>query len=241
MQPCNTGISLAAADSVLERLQPFIEDTVDNLRRSTFREDPIAGRKYSRATSIMSSAYKRHGQILDRALLERLKDCARLRVWREDEFKLSHESLKQFRIHERIDKCLSIQFEYGERERAIPVDIIVFDEDIREIRSYNVKRGNGSYDGGKRRIIQTDLLRTNMLLLDYAKKAGVAANSAHANIIFYYGLLSIPRPLALSGKELDDHFRFPVRAAIEEVNAYFTARLHAIIEEGDAVGELPDE
>ena len=59
--------------------------------------------------------------------------------------------------------------------------------------SYNVKRGNGSYDGGKRRLIEGDLLRTHMLLKDYGRKMGIAASAARARIIFYYGLLSIPK------------------------------------------------
>jgi hypothetical protein len=44
-------------------------------------------------------------------------------------------------------------------------------------------------------------------------------------------LLSIPKPLALSGTELDDHFCFPVIDAIEEVNGYFRQRLYSLIEE----------
>ena len=161
--------------SVLERLLPSIDDAIGKLRSTTFREDPIGGRKYSRATSIMSSAYKRHGQILDAALLERLKECARLKVWREDDFKLSQESLKQLHINQRIEKCERTQLEYGDRERTIPIDIIVHDTESGSLTSYNVKRGNGSYDGGKRRIIQSDLLRTHMLLMDYGRKLGVMA------------------------------------------------------------------
>jgi hypothetical protein len=179
----------------------------------------------------MSSAYKRHGQILDLTLLERLKDCARFQVWREDDFKLSHESLKQLRIHDRIEKCMRIELEYGDRERTIPIDIIVFDSKNRTLSSYNVKRGNGSYDSGKRRIILGDLLRTNMHLMDYGRKSGFSLISSHAHIVFYYGLLSIPKPLGIAGHELDVHFGFPVVEAIEYVNKYFKDRLHALIEE----------
>lgn len=224
-------VSQGSLEYVLERLRPFIDGTIDRLRESAFREDPIAGRKYSRATSIVSSAYKRHGQLLDKALIERLKDCSQFEVWREDDFKLSHESLRELRIHDRIERCLRVQLEYGDRERTIPVDILVFDKQTGVLKSYNVKRGNGSYDGGKRRIIQGDLLRTNMHLLDYGKKTGLHPTAVHAHIIFYYGLLSIPKPLALAGTDLDGHFGFPVISAIEYVNEYFKSQLHALIEE----------
>lgn len=223
-------VSRTELESYLDRLRPLVDDTIEKLGEASFREDPIAGRKYSRATSIMSSAYKRHGQILDFALLERLKDCARLKVWTEDDFKLSHESKRQIQITDRIDPLLRTNLPYGERESSIFVDIIVFDSEAGTLRSYNVKRGNGSYDGAKRRIIQGELLRTHMLLADYGRSVGVQAETTHAHIVFYYGLLSLPRPLAMTGEELDAHFNFQVRDAIEYVNAYFVSRLHALVE-----------
>lgn len=53
-------------------------------------------------------------------------------------------------------------------------------------------------------------------LLDYGRKAGLDPSSTQAHIIFYYGLLSLPRPLAVAGKDLDEHFDFPVIEAIEQ-------------------------
>ncbi len=126
---------------------------------------------------------------------------------------------------------LQVQLPYGERERAVRVDILVFDEARHSLNAYNVKRGNGSYDGGKRRIIHEELIRTQMLLSDYGSKTGFVAETSHAYIIFYYGLLSLPPPLAITGDDLDEHFQFPVREAIEFVNAYFVARLSELIEQ----------
>jgi hypothetical protein len=34
-----------------------------------------------------------------------------------------------------------------------------------------------------------------------------------------------------AGSKLDSHFRFPIRGAIEQVNSYFVARLHRLIEQ----------
>jgi hypothetical protein len=42
-----------------------------------------------------------------------------------------------------------------------------------------------------------------------------------SHIIFYYGKCSIPKPFAITGAELDEHFGWPVLEAIEEVNVYF--------------------
>ena len=225
--------SVHELDEYLERMQPTVDDTVRKLASAEFRDDPIAGRKYSRTTSIISSAYKRHGAILHRALLERLRDCARLRVWIEDDFKLSHDSLREVRIAERLDSLLSSQLPYGDRERTVCADIMVFDEEDRSLRTYSVKRGNGSYDGGKKRIIYEELVRTQMLLSDYGRGLGLMPETSQAHIIFYYGVLSLPPPLAIAGNDLDDHFRFPVRQAIESVNAYFVGQLTELIEQDD--------
>lgn len=230
MKPTTFAKASPELQEFLERMRPMVDQTIERLGAATFREDPIAGRKYSRATSIIGSAYKRHGALLEKALLERLKDCSRLRVWTEQDFKLSHESLTKVRVSDRMEPLLRAQLPYGDRERAIRVDILVFDAESEKLTSYNVKRGNGSYDGGKRRIIQEDLLRTHMLLTDYGRTLNLRPLSSHAHIIFYYGLLSLPRPLALAGAELNDHFRFEVGAAIESVNALFVQRLHELIE-----------
>jgi hypothetical protein len=52
----------------MERVTPVVDDTIKALAKTKFVQDPVAGIKYSRATSIISSAYKRHGRILETAL-----------------------------------------------------------------------------------------------------------------------------------------------------------------------------
>jgi hypothetical protein len=49
----------------MERVAPVVDDTIRALANVRFVEDPVAGVRYSRATSIVSSAYKRHGRILE--------------------------------------------------------------------------------------------------------------------------------------------------------------------------------
>jgi hypothetical protein len=51
--------------SFMERVTPVVDETIRALAKVKFVEDPIAGVGYSRATSIVSSAYKRHGRILE--------------------------------------------------------------------------------------------------------------------------------------------------------------------------------
>jgi hypothetical protein len=58
---------------VLDLIRPEIESTIKRLDLKDFDPDPIAGPHFSRITSVMSSAYKRHGYILERASLESLR------------------------------------------------------------------------------------------------------------------------------------------------------------------------
>ena len=47
--------------SVLDLVKDEIEKTIQSLEAKTFLADPIAGPHFSKITSVMSSAYKRHG------------------------------------------------------------------------------------------------------------------------------------------------------------------------------------
>jgi hypothetical protein len=73
----------------MDRVTPVVDETIRALAKKKFMQDPVAGLKYSRATSIISSAYKRHGRILETALRESLRESNRHKVWHEDAFRVS--------------------------------------------------------------------------------------------------------------------------------------------------------
>jgi len=78
--------------SFMERVSPIVDTTIRTLAKTKFVIDPIAGPKYSRATSIVSSAYKRHGRILEVAIREGLRDSNRHTIWQDETFRVSHEA-----------------------------------------------------------------------------------------------------------------------------------------------------
>src|ERR1700676_3781981 len=71
---------------VLDLVKEEIEKTIHSLEAKTFLADPIAGPHFSKITSVMSSAYKRHGYILERAILEALRLCPHFEVWNDPIF-----------------------------------------------------------------------------------------------------------------------------------------------------------
>jgi hypothetical protein len=157
----------------LETVRPFVDNTINALSKVDFRDDPIAGRKYARATSIVSSAYKRHGKIIERALYERLRQNNRLSVWTDEKFSVSPAAENTFSTSSHQD-CLVSELPYGPTKRTLQIDLIVFDQLNGGLCAYEIKRGNGNFDSGKIRSVMRDLLCTHMLLKSYGKARGHA-------------------------------------------------------------------
>src|ERR1700730_11659946 len=103
----------------MERVCPVVDDTIRALSKKKFSEDPVAGVRYSRATSIVSSAYKRHGRILETALRESLRESNRHKVWQEDAFRVSRAA----------DTLLGSQDENACRQSSLPYALDLVDAD----------------------------------------------------------------------------------------------------------------
>jgi hypothetical protein len=213
----------------MERVAPIVDETISALVKVEFIPDPIAGTHYSRTTSIVSSAYKRHGKILEFALRESLRESNRHRVWNDEAFKVSREA-DALASTQDFEACRQSILPYGNSVRTLQVDMIAFDSADESIRAYEIKRGNGQFDAGKIRSITRDLKCIQVLLKNYGEVANLKPASAESKIIFYYGRRSIPRPWSLVKGELDEHFGFPVVERIEQANDYFRSRLHALLD-----------
>ena len=213
----------------MERVTPVVDETIRALAKVKFVEDPIAGVRYSRATSIVSSAYKRHGRILEFALRESLRESNRHTVWNDDVFKVSREA-DALANTQGLDACRQTTLPYGNSVRTLQVDMVAFDSADESIRAYEIKRGHGQFDAGKIRSITRDLKCIQVLLKSYGVLAKFEPASAESRIIFYYGVRSIPRPWSLIKGELDKHFGFPVVERIEQANDYFRTKLHDLLE-----------
>ena len=217
--------------STVDEMKPIIDLTIKSLSRAKFRVDPIGGDKYSRQTSIISSAYKRHGQILEVAIRNRLSECKYFDVGHEPTFKVS--DIADRAINGRnsdIPDSGLIELPYGSAGRNIQVDAFVFDRRINSLRCYEIKRGNGDFDAGKKRSLLRDILCAQSLLRSYGKTKGHDASIVEACVICYFGVRALPEPLCLTATELDDHFVFAVSEHVERVNEYFQEQLYLLLE-----------
>jgi hypothetical protein len=220
-------------ESVLDLVKDEVEKTIQRLDAKQFTPDPIAGRHFSKITSVMSSAYKRHGYILERAILEALKLCPHFEVWRDELFQVPSavDHIVAGSIAEPT-KLIGTDYPYSEGNRTLQVDTIVFDKNTGTLKAYEIKRGSGLHDSGKRRSMLRDTLGVQVLLKSYGKQRSLDVKEAFSHIIFYYGQCSIPKPFSLTGSELDEHFGWPVYEPVEEVNRYFQSRLFLILSGG---------
>jgi hypothetical protein len=112
---------------VLDLLKPEIEKTINGLDLRNFEPDPIAGPHFSKITSVMSSAYKRHGYILERAILESLRLCPHFEVWNDPAFQIASavEHVVDGSIAEPI-KLIGVDYPYSDGARKLQVDAVVF-------------------------------------------------------------------------------------------------------------------
>lgn len=217
--------------AVIDILKPEIESTIRRLDMKEFDPDPIAGKHFSKITSVMSSAYKRHGYILERAILEALRLCDRYEVWDDPEFHVAGavDHIVDGSIAQPLN-LIGTDYPYSKAGvRTLQVDAIVYDKNHKILRAYEIKRGYGLHDSGKRRSITRDLLAVQVLLRSYGVSRGLEVSGAFSHIIFYYGKSSVPKPFSLTGKDLDGHFGIQIYNQVEEVNSYFQGRLFSIL------------
>ena len=72
-------------------------------------------------------------------------------------------------------------------------------------------------------------LCVQLLLKSYGQARGLDPSSVSSHVIFYYGKLSVRPPIGLKGSDLDEHFGFPCRDAVETVNEHFGERFRTCL------------
>jgi hypothetical protein len=178
----------------------------------------------------MSSAYKRHGYILERAILESLRPCPYFEVWNDPAFQVA--SAVEHIVDGSIaapTNLIGTDYPYSDGQRTLQVDAVVFNQITGTLGAYEVKRGAGLHDSGKRRSMLKDALCIQVLLKHYAKQRGYDPKSVFSHFIFFYGKCSMPKPFAITGAELDQHFSWSIYESVDEVNKYFQNRLFSIL------------
>jgi hypothetical protein len=179
---------------------------------------------------VAASAQKRHGRIIELALMASISETGKFHVWRERDFRVSAAADRLIVSQSEAD-CRASQLPYDGRGRALQIDMMVYDPAARTLGAYEIKRGNGYHDAGKQRSIRRDLLCTSLLLQSFAERRGLhVGGGCWARIIFYYNVRSIEAPWSICGYEIDRHFRASILPRVEQANDLFQARLFDLLD-----------
>jgi hypothetical protein len=226
--------------ALLDTMRPVVDGTIERLTAANFCCDPLMGEEYSRITSVVSSAYKRHGQILETAILECLRSYDRFEVWNDPALPISR-AAEGLAAPLMANPAAALEAHIphgGDADRALQIDLLVHDRELNTLASYEVKRGAGSHDAGKRRSMMRDLICTQVILKSYGEaRLGLPLQSASSHIIVYYGAENFG-PFTLTRDTLDDHFGVPIIEQVEEVNEYYRGRVETLLQAGPADPQL---
>lgn len=233
---------------ISEPLENQIDSTIAAALARQFRADPIVPATYSNTVSAIGSVVKRHGSVIQAAIVERLRASPHHHVMEVRRLVVPPEADLLARTGA-LETCLRTSLPYDPHGggRIVAPDLIVIDRRTNVVTAYEIKRGSGHLDAGKRRATERDLLCTAMILPSLVTRMGYAvAQPGRARAIFYYGCRSTDHRLSLTRADLDRHFGWPVRAYVEEANALFRTRfVQALAERNGALltsndGAAPD-
>jgi len=219
-----------------------IDQAIDGLARVHFATDPLLPLTVSQACSIADSAKKRHGKIIEAALLAGLGTSSRYEVWAPRRFRIPDQADTIASLQASGAKMSQIECQYSGLGRDVQIDMMACDREQRTLRAYEIKRGHGRHDAGKIRSMLRDLRCVEAVLTSFGAGIGKDVRLVEAHILFWYGQLSgIPRPWAISGNETDQHFGCSIWAFVEDATAVFRARLLTLIETGKSPPAAPGQ
>ena len=221
--------------TVLDAVKPTVDRTMNMLAATKFLVDPIAGEELSRITSIISSAYKRDGAIIEVALFEAISRKNGIEAEGKVKFFVNRNASAYVEGHDiktagGFRACLQSSMPNRDEGGVYEIDIIYFDHQTQKVVALEVKRGNGQFDRGKRDAMIKSALTVRSLLSSYAEKRGWTARGVESRIVAYYGVPKFPPDIYLRGADLNTFIGPGIYESVEEVNEYFRTSLLEVLD-----------
>ena len=217
-----------------EIIKAFIDDRVEDLKGSSFPEDPILTPKISRTASLIASAQKRHNGIIKFALYDFVRRNNNLgalhdiRKYPKAVFFEKVETMVQdasgvFELQPLISRSTS---EYEDRSK---IDLLIYSPQKKMLNAYIIKRGAAHYDSDSIRGVGRRLSSLKELLSEY-KEQYVKNVTVDAYILLYYGgSKEMKRFKFITSDNMDKHFGVGSREKIESANNYYGQRIEKLV------------
>ena len=196
-----------------------------------FPIDPIIGPELSEAISIIGSAVKRHGGLIESAIAGALIASDRFLVFNNVSVPVT-KGASQLLTARNSDKDLArIKLAAdSEAEGIVTFDLLAVDPENGWAGAYEIKRGNGATEPGKRRRTMHALRAGKLVLPSYVKLLGYGpVDTVTTMVIDYYGGSGFDPHFTLTREDLDEHFGVPVVKTVDAVTEALREELQAAL------------
>jgi putative ABC transport system substrate-binding protein len=176
----------------------YVRKTIGKIAKTKFKKDPLVVEDLSRSASEISSAYKRHGFVLEEALRTALKTRADLRAWTEK---------------------IAVP---GQRKK-IQTDLLTYQAATGTLAAYEVKRSLINLDDQAADRVEERLTALLPELPNYALSKKLSVTVCKVAAVGYYDLKStrIGAHAVIASPDLSTEFGTLAMKFIEDVNDYF--------------------
>lgn len=194
-----------------------------------FPVDPIIGPELSRAISTVGSVVKRHGTLIEMGIAGALASSDRFTVLTNVSLPLTKGATQLLDAKNSDDDLGRIKLSAdSEADGIVSLDLVVVDPEVGWAGAYEIKRGNGATEHGKRRPIVRKLRAARLVLASYVKQAGYGSvERVTSAVIDYFGGSGFESEFSLTREQLDQHFGVPVAATVDAMTETVRETLHA--------------
>jgi hypothetical protein len=219
--------------SSIPEMDPLLKaatEAVANAVNTKFPLDGLLGPELSRLISVCASVVKRHGLLLERAIIDALEKSERFQVLHNPVVPITAaaDSLVASNPPETLAR-VALRYD-APTVRSVTHDLVVIDTHCAWAGAYQVKRGGGDMGPRLRRPLERDLAATRLLLRSYLRDLGYTSiDIVTTGAIDWLGSAGLPEHLSIAGTELDAHFGVPVTPTIERMTAHLRAELHKAV------------